>query len=82
VLGDAFGVLEVGGVLLGAAGAGLLFVGAVAGEDAFCVDFLTAVAGDATGELPFDEVIGGALADSPAGVLDALASATPATCVL
>jgi hypothetical protein len=89
VLGGAFGVLAAGVLLGGAVAgvvagvvAGLLFAGAGAGGDALCVGFLTVVAGDATGELPFDEVVGGALADSPVGVLDALASATPATCVL
>ena len=64
--------------------AGVVFVGAVATGVVLCVVFFAVLVGDglaeeeAASELPFAEVVGGAVTDSPVGAL-VLATATPAT---
>jgi hypothetical protein len=73
------------GVVAGAIGVvGCVIVGAVdaSGVVFFAVLDGDALAEDAAGELPFDEVIGGADTDSPVGVLVAATGVMPGTWVL
>jgi hypothetical protein len=86
--GAVVGVV-LAGVVAGAIGVvGCVIAGAVGDDDAFGVVFFAVLDGDAlaeedaAGELPFDEVIGGADTDSPVGVLVAATGVMPGTWVL